>query len=453
MQGRLLIGGVAFFGAANDTIVCNMLDALNATPEPEIIPLEKFNLTNNNCHIFLQAEKLHFSHSPELITNNLKRFIGTKLVSSCVVIYLFNEHENFFIHMDNVSFDLSQEIKSYKNNQKFRAIIVGAGANLSVETGYEEFTQASLNNVMTTLTMLLNTVNRLGIEIEIVAQKVLVHNKFEQIDKYQFHYDLIIEKAQILAKQYFRSEFPVHEFAPSVKIPQFRSNDKAKPDQDFVLFLYFSSFLYDKTSKHIKDSLDNYFAKNIKSMKDFKQRIDELFSAAGFTQLDRMNSKYYPGFSLYHFAFDTQTKVIHIIPAYISTPNEEARAIASSVSIFRRSGYADAYEESTGKYRNPTLYPHFLAECKKLQPLLSTNSLTKEEFIKRLEIEYDDNYHIYYKFIINTMTPVEIKTINIDITPNYVYKARSGSVTAFSVLKPKKPMNEPATELSQLKIC
>ena len=148
----LIINGVIFQGEPTEATIKDMLDALNKIPQPEVIPIEKANVQQDEVVLAFQREILLIDLSDqasEVLTK--RRLAGTKQLVTCVMICIFNKDKFLLVHLDATDIDLSVRLQQFKDTKNLKVMLLGAGSAMENQRS----SQLAINNAKLSLRSLM----------------------------------------------------------------------------------------------------------------------------------------------------------------------------------------------------------------------------------------------------------------------------------------------------------
>lgn len=390
----LIILNKSFNEELNPQNISHIMRALYMLPEPEVIPMEEANVSANEAVICLQREMLYIDSASPKKGLEEKKYAGTKLLNTCVLLYLYSNSDHLLVHIDHLKPDLNESLQRFKNKDDLKAILVGGNP-------YDHSSQHTIQN---SLNALLELCKKSGVTITLVSQKLLERNITIDSDKYGMCYSLLIEKANLLTQQFFDTNLDVDRFPPQQSIAGFKEIKFDKPGCNIQLanIILTLNPTHGNTHEHheIKMRIDGWIRKFIHNIDIFYQCLDGLFSPKGFETLHRICTwlSLYPQIRLSEPAFDLITKKIVIMPAHIYCANESARVLRCLLGLEAdKKSYVYCISDAGQNYQ-PKLGVDFIEALNKHIPEAANGKLTEDELLMKLgHSDRDDLLLIFHR--------------------------------------------------------
>lgn len=299
-----------------------IFNKIKSLPEPKIVSLESSPLVKEDETVLCLQHEIAYVNS----SNHESKigYIGSKNLASCILVYIYTESNHAVIHVDNSeNLDLLEILSKFNAKEKIMATLTGGDPNNL---------KASNSSLYIIVTALFRASAKLNATITIANQKLIEKNRFTEKCKYQFVFDTIYYKADILYRQFFNEALPDTDFK-NCKADNLKSEKTTSTFLDLLLInkmLIAAEEFYDPlsdsetNSRLISKFKGLYFDKN-----NFIKDIKAMFSIEGFELMDKefTNFNTYANSGLRNFVFDIQTKEIYIINKNMKTPNENIRQL------------------------------------------------------------------------------------------------------------------------------
>lgn len=318
----IIINKKKFTGQITPSLYKEMYHEISQLPKPKIIPLDQSDADATNTVLCLEREIAYLKKDSALHV----KYIGSKHIISCMVVYIYSQTDHLIIHVDRL--DLSHS----DNLNRILDIIQGFDDknNINVALVGGVLHQKSEINLINILTLFSNLSIKSNLDFNIEMQAINIHNLFVEQDRYEYVYNSIIEKIDILSREYFNHPFDINlikdkKISDLINMHQLNDVNFAS----FATLAILSQEVCQKSTRTCIDLLQNNIKAQdfIKNENDFIQMAKKLFSIEGFEPFDlyyRTNN-IYPEVKLINIVFDTSTREISIIKRCHPTPNEILR--------------------------------------------------------------------------------------------------------------------------------
>lgn len=397
------IEGKKFSKFTND-LAQEIINTIKSLPEPEVVSCDSSPIEEDEAVLCLQREMAYVDSSN---TKSKTRYVGSKNVFGCILVYVYNNTEHLVAHVDSDSnFDLTDILFKFNSKEGIKCTLVG-GDSATPEVSY--------NILNVAIKALFQVSEKLNITITIASQKLIEKNHFTEDSKYQFAYDVICYKADIFFRQFFKRPLPSDTFK-NYKAEDLRSgknkNSSPMPLSMFVKVLGKIAELYD--SWDIIEPLFTFLTNKKYNKEAFSENIYSIFSMEGFRQIAECNvvsENSCPTVQLHNFVFDIQTKKIHVINRLIKTPDENIRHLLYMDNIYRKNdNYFQCYDGHASMWIKPELSETYLFICHSIKDNLRHNYIVgnKAEIAKILQIKSSvESIHFFIEhmqFVLNEKT-------------------------------------------------
>lgn len=378
----ITINGKIFSGTFTPALLAEMISAIKKLPEPEIVPYDqaKTIVKEDETLLYLQREVVYID---EFNSTNKFTKIGSKNVISCFQVYIYSETDHLALHIDYTkNFGLMVRLSEFNYTNDINVMLVGGHPCAASETKLKNF-----------ITELFDASEKLKINITIKAQKLIEQNKFTKDDKFGFIYDKILEKADILSREFFKKPIDLSYFkGRKVSDLQDRSVKDSNGVQGMFAAISQAVELRIKSLQAKVELINSMLGERLTSEKKFLESVDLLFSKEGFALLNMgyENSNLYRDSQMAHFVFDIQTHKVLIISNSMGTPNETIRDVVRD-DLDQEPHYHLLYNGRTGVYSIPDLSPKFKQKCLLWKPIIQKGIAEDSvivEFTKAMGIEY-----------------------------------------------------------------
>lgn len=239
------------------------------------------------------------------------------------------------------------------------------------DPGSADLTTAKLNIF---LSALYNAAEELNLTVNIVSQKLMENNKATDESIYQYIYNKIMYKTNILCHQYFGG--PLHEDELKGVSAHFFKNVQIKYTSSIramTNLLSMAQVVYDTHDPEFEHAfmslsrINNYY----RDRAQFLAAIKAMFSVQGFKDLCLAYEPWYTRSSeLIDFVFDIKTKKIHVINENHYTPSESVRNL---YLLDRNNGYHLCFDGQLGEWHVPTLTAQYFRRCSRAVNLVVDN--------------------------------------------------------------------------------
>jgi len=366
----LIINNLSFSGNITTEKYIAMVNEIKKLPKPKVTQLDNSEANDKNTILCLEREMAHVKM--HLIPNI--KYIGTKNVFQCIFINIYSSTDHLTIHVDTFdtskgeSFEKIEKIIDNFEDKKIKIAMIGGSKS-----------KGSIYNLLNILNMLSNIAEKKNLDFIFEYQAILENNIFEQDDRYTCIYNLMIEKLDILSRQYFQKSLD-KDFIASVKVSDL-INKHTECDDNLVRFCdatIYAEEVHRNSNKCFMIELESKMIKIIKNEADFINMAIRLFTAQSFQLFDNAYKlvDYYPSVKYINFAFNIDTHDISIIKKCHYTPDEIIRHIYLVDCYREHNSYFLSYNQNT--YLIPTLSDQFIQYCRELESDVSSGFTSRE---------------------------------------------------------------------------
>ena len=304
------------------------------------------------------------------------------------------------IHVDG--FDLShpdtfnqiEKIINGFDDKEIKVAIIG-GTN-------DERSKRNLLNIFTTLLKLSEKTN---LDFIIEYQAIRHRNVFTDKNKPEFVYNKMIERLDILSRNYFKKPLD-KKFIENKKVSDL-INFHTKNDNDLLVFCVLIIHAHEVFKNSDKSQMMIYQSQAsniIKNENDFIKLAHRLFSVEGFNMIDnnyKINDLYNDA-RYNHFTFNFKTHDISIIKRSHFTPDEIIRDLHNIDFYNSKTTYFLCHDKNTNL--TPTLTDKFIKYCSSLQKdvLAGFTKESGELFPQDALIKYKEtsvNRNMIFRFV------------------------------------------------------
>jgi hypothetical protein len=161
----LIING-KLFNTLTEESFQEMIEEVKKLPEPEVIPFGKVNIKAEDVLLGLQRELVY---SNKFNPTHTHKFIGSKMVYDCLVVYIYTETDYFLIHVDKCTdpIEITEYISQFNKEENIRVKLAG---------GFDEEIDSE-KNLEKIIRQLFVAAQKLNVDIIIEEQKVLASNE------------------------------------------------------------------------------------------------------------------------------------------------------------------------------------------------------------------------------------------------------------------------------------
>ncbi len=394
---------------------------IKSLPEPEIASLhDSSSIEADNTVLCLQRE---IAYLDSLNFDSNIRYIGTKNLITCILVYLYSGTQHAIIHVDNKGkLDFTEILSKFNRDEKIEVTLIGGDPSTQNNT---DLSNRNLENIVA---MLLEAIGSLGHTLTITNQKLLEKNCCSE-NKYQFVFDIIHSRADILYRELFNESLPDEVFKKFTVMdlcPQTEENNtiSSSPQfpQEHLSQLSFELILaresYGFSSKLTKNWLPLFRSSNQTKI-DFINNIEQLFCNECFQMIDQTSSQLISptiASRLKNFVFDITTKKIHIVSKHMKTFNENIRCLL----IYDENQPIDYFKCYNGKWNEHKLSKNFLETCNSTYNQIKNDGKAKTGCFAKIESSSDvEGANEILKNIKLTLDKESIGKININTTSSF----------------------------------
>lgn len=349
----LVINGNKFSGILTEQLLATIITEIMRLPQPEVVPLIDQPVIDDAAFgLCLQREYIYVDTSRP--TNPIK-YIGSKDVQDCILLYVHSEIDHLAVHVDNVKeLELEQRISKFKQKNNIKASILGG------RPGHSQ----SKDNLRTIVSKLFHIAKQLDITIDF--QKVNEQNAINENARFEFIYNYVmLDNANILYLRQFGEMLDfnaIRQQYPPAKLKKTLINFiNANEEELFQLFCLnllcagFVDYACDVKGNEISATLLNI----VKNKELFHKLLSCVFSINGYQLMDEVlkSRKGYPTNCLADFAIEVSTGKVYSIYKHINTLFEDERYLTT----IDKPKYNDCYDPIRGTYIRPDM-PHAIIE-------------------------------------------------------------------------------------------
>lgn len=366
------------------TAIKEMMEEVKKLPSLKIVPAHEKRVTSSEAILCLQREIAYVDQTNPIASNI--RYLGSKNVKDCLLLYLYNETDHLVVHVDNTpaKLDLYPYLEKFKYKKGIKVILAGGMVGQ----------RSSVSNLEKCINALVEVTEKLGVEIEIDSQNIIEANQFDvKTDRYQFLFDWLMTQANLLSQLFYGKNFDFEKFKN-------RSADDFKyrrVGEEKLLKIYFclnevNQFLEVVTKEKIKKALIDI------KYEDFIVFIDKAISKTGLELIDDnwINAGFYKGIKnkLSNFVFDIQNpSEIIVINKNLSTFYEQQRELVL-IEWPPSLHYFLVYDGVIGEYNLPKLSSQMEGYFERIR-----NAVAKEDWdIEKFEKISAEEYFIFNYF-------------------------------------------------------
>ena len=327
-----------------------VIKAIMALPEPKVIERDHIEFEEEKAVICLQREVAYanmkhptikytdkyydnertdddrlFSFDPdtdfvhEYNVPNQVRYMGTKWLHTCILIYCHTDTKHMVVHIDDAPrIDLNTAFSDFAHENKLYISLIGGQTGESSESILEKI-----------IVYLLNKTKFTHQNIIIETQKLMANNAFREQDKLGFVYDYIVKYASVLYRREYGKSLSIQDVFDR-KRRDFHTRQSPLTTTLIVLAtaICHASEIRRASQKAILTAIDDDLKTYIRDESTFKELLNALFSQEGFKLFDKylQQNKYYRLSQLTNFVIDVKTNDIIMTHAFMPTPNEDLRA-------------------------------------------------------------------------------------------------------------------------------
>jgi len=350
------------------TALSDIINAIRNLPEPHVVALDDLEVNPNETVLCLQREAAYVDANNQC---NQIRYLGTKWLHTCILIYIHTETDHLIVHVDGTQhIDLASMLSRFNYQDTVKVSLIGGLSKYSLSLW-------QLENIVVAL---LRITNQFSMNITIETQKLIERNIFREEDQAGFIYDLIFRNAAILCKQYMGQPLNTMHFKER-KSSDFHTRSVPLTNELIIMLKALVEALeIGKLSKKIElDALDEEFREKICDEQTFRMLLDAAFSMEGFNFFNDhcKSSGLYERAQLPNFVIDIKTGYIIPVDAYMPTPEEDRRALMC-IDAYQKAKYFLFYDGGKNEQFFPDVSDLFKNRCKELIPLVQNKYLDDE---------------------------------------------------------------------------
>ena len=344
-----------------------MIARIKTLPEPEVVSFDSSPVTPDETVICLQREIAYVDTLNPAVN---VRYIGTKDMHDCITAYIYSETDHLIVHVDNYAdLDLAPYISSFNYQHNIKISLVGG----------EAASATSIEKLKNIVSILYKSAEKLNIRVEVASQKLLEKNKYIEKARYQYAYNKILEKTDILCRQYYNGPLIQNELQ-GFTAQLFRHRNIAFTGEITAMVNLFglAQDVYDPTVKESQLALELLpnLPIHYASRSAFLTAIKKVFSVQGYRAICvPYNDLFTQNTQLADFVFDINSNKIHVIDSVFFTPDEEHR----SLSLFSNPPYRLSFDGRSGQWFKPSISNGYIERCKKATALVKNNQGSRAE--------------------------------------------------------------------------
>jgi hypothetical protein len=305
-----------------EQLLNNIINEIKKCPPPKIRSSNASDIEADETVLCLQREITYV----DLLNPFSKiKYIGTKNLVDCVLAYIHTETDHIIVHVDSSKniLDLDSMLSCFSYQDTIKVTLIGG----LIEPGVNP-----LRNLQSLIVELYKTAQQLDLRIEITHQKILEYNTFPQDPSYQFIYDRILFKTDILKRQWFSTPLSEEDFKNTTPL-NFKYLQNKKTENVLIPLselIAIASEVYDPAEQHFKIIQQLLLAakKHYKNPTHFIEDIKGLISINGYKIMQEVCKDVYRN-HLCNFVFDLKTGEIHVIDPHLKTVDEAIRYLYS----------------------------------------------------------------------------------------------------------------------------
>lgn len=379
----MIILKTRFDGDLTPLMLEKMIGEIKKLPEPTVKPISILGFKPEETALCLQREAIYFD---EFNLQNPIKYMGSKYVAECILVYIHSETDHLVVHVDDTSeLSFTSYIKRFNYPKSIKVTLAGGFPG-----------KISEGNLRRIVGALYTAEKELQIEITIEAQKILESNQSTLEERYDFVFDILMRKIELIGRQFFNSRIDPFTFKKSPRDLK-STSVKGKIDQSVLLVMasMFSQAVesYDAAKAPTLKFLFGEFKRCVPTVTDFLKFAEFMFSQEAFELLNvgyTANNMYNQS-SLYSFVFDIRDASIYRISSHTKTPYEIMRTMVL-IDSNQPKRYLFHYDGRTDKYYFPTMSEQFIEKCLHYRKLITDNFADRSQlprlFGAPISVEY-----------------------------------------------------------------
>lgn len=364
------INGHTYQGPLTAAQTALLMREITKLPKAKVVSAQgALALPEDEVALCLQRERL----TVDLLNPTSKiRYIGSKDVYTCIVLYLYSETQHSVIHVDRYDVDIGllQLLKRFTTDKNINAMLIGG----TPET-YSVPHQESVSILEKIIRQLYHAASVLNLTIHFEQQFVLNSN---QTDARTYHYALfddIVRFTRYICHRYF-DENVEHAIIKQLN-PEHFLTKKTRLNLTNIYQMF--SFLWQAKYKTLfkqnakLSAADSVFLSG--GVAGFTNYLDEFVSIETYQIYLSQRIKDEPSILTQRslttqFVIDVITQTIHLIDRTVPTPAEQHRDLTLTSGTPR---YVDCYDAKTNQYlyevNDPTVVKGILEVFRKLKSM------------------------------------------------------------------------------------
>jgi len=153
------------------TALSDIINAIRNLPEPHVVALDDLEVNPNETVLCLQREAAYVDANNQC---NQIRYLGTKWLHTCILIYIHTEIDHLIIHVDGTQYiDLAPMLSRFNYQNTVKVSLIGGLSKYSLSLW-------QLENIVVAL---LRITNQFSMNITIETQKLIERNIFREEDQ------------------------------------------------------------------------------------------------------------------------------------------------------------------------------------------------------------------------------------------------------------------------------
>ena len=359
----LIINNNKFSGPLTPQKLQSMIAQIKLLPQPNVVSRFSSPIKPEEAVLCLEAEKAYVDLLNPFA--NIK-YIGSKNVVACTLAYISTELDHLVVHVDAFrrALNLEEEIALFNDKSNITISLVG---------GWQRDDADSVRSLNIIVEALYHAAEKLELTFCIVNQNLSL-NCFEDDLKYQTLFNKIVERANILCRQYFNESFEDADFS-DIYLRDFKYKPSNLPESHrtgIANLIVVAQEIYDPNDSNFKDVLKVWHlgkesfptkAALLASIKDMCNVKGAEVLIARFGSIQRLR--------LPNFVFDIKTKEMHVISPTMKTPHEARRTILCLDRM--RDKYFLCYDGRSNKWHVPSYSSTFVERTAHALSLVTNN--------------------------------------------------------------------------------
>src|SRR5579871_5741251 len=122
MKIKIKVNGKVFSGELTERLVENIANEIKKLPEPNVKPLHSVPMQDQETGLCLQREAFHLD---KFQIENKIRFLGSKAVFDCIVVYIRNETDHLVVHHDSSPIDFVPLLEKFNDKANITVSLAG----------------------------------------------------------------------------------------------------------------------------------------------------------------------------------------------------------------------------------------------------------------------------------------------------------------------------------------